>query len=379
MSSGHLPQWAREVPVRTPAPAELQALRSALIASAHATPPARARRLPRVALAAAACAAVLAAGGLGWWGLRGARAPAMRATLEAAPGTQWVHTSTWLGGGSGQDEVVRLTEGRVHVSVHKLEPRERFRVVVGDGEVEVRGTAFEVVVHQDHLEAVHVEHGVVEVRHGGSSAAVLEAGEDWHPAPPAAPAPAAIAPAPEPESEAVAPPPAPPVAALPRPAPLRHAPAPIGAPAPVPPALAPVAPVAPPAAPPTPQEQTFAEGWSALTANRPGDAAPLLHQAWAQQPNAPLAEDARFWEGVALERSGQQAEAARVMRDFIDAFPHSARAGEMSAMLGWLLLREQRVTEACERFAAAAGDSNERARESATAGLAACRRAALPH
>jgi hypothetical protein len=100
--------------------------------------------------------------------------------------------------GKAPDEVVRLEEGRVHVSVAHLGPAERFRLVTGDAVVEVRGTEFDVEASQSHLEAVAVQRGRVEVRVDAREPALLTEGGRWsaneHPAaPPPAPAPARAA------------------------------------------------------------------------------------------------------------------------------------------------------------------------------------------
>ncbi len=77
------------------------------------------------------------------------------------------------------DEIVRLSDGVIDVDVQPLRAGERFRVVVGTDEVEVRGTSFEVVAAADHLATVHVVHGRVEVRQHGGQVAVLTAGQSW--------------------------------------------------------------------------------------------------------------------------------------------------------------------------------------------------------
>lgn len=77
------------------------------------------------------------------------------------------------------DEVVRLEEGRVHISVAHLSPAERFRVMTGDAVVEVRGTEFDVQASSGRLQAVAVERGRVEVSVGPSEPAVLVEGGRW--------------------------------------------------------------------------------------------------------------------------------------------------------------------------------------------------------
>ncbi len=77
------------------------------------------------------------------------------------------------------DEVVRLEEGRVRISVAHLAPTERFRIMTSDAVVEVRGTEFDVQASSGRLQAVAVERGRVEVRVGASEPAVLAEGARW--------------------------------------------------------------------------------------------------------------------------------------------------------------------------------------------------------
>jgi hypothetical protein len=100
------------------------------------------------------------------------------------------------------DEVVKLEEGKVHVSVAHLGPAERFRIVTGDAVVEVRGTEFDVQASQSRLEAVTVQRGRVEVRADAREPALVTEGTHWSA-----------------NERAAAPPPAP----MPTPAPARAA------------------------------------------------------------------------------------------------------------------------------------------------------------
>jgi FecR-like protein len=254
--------------------------------------------------------------------------------------------------------VVRLKAGRVHLEVHKLATGERFRVVAGDGEVEVRGTAFDVEASEDHLESVHVDHGWVEVRPSGLDPVLLGAGEQWH----AAPAQPALVPEPSPPPALVLAPSRP--AAIPRTVPP-------------PPQL--VAedvsdePVSEPdqAPPPSPQEAAFARGWDALRGGQPAQAVEAFHEAWGGAPDGPIAEDAQFWEAVALARAHRTPEAISSMQLFLGSHPRSVRTGELSVMLGWLLLDSGATEEARSRFDAARTDPNPAVRDGARKGLAA--------
>jgi hypothetical protein len=77
------------------------------------------------------------------------------------------------------DEVVRLREGRIHVVVAHLGPRERFRVLTEDAVVEVRGTEFELEASAARLQSVQVERGRVEVTVQARETHVLVAGGRW--------------------------------------------------------------------------------------------------------------------------------------------------------------------------------------------------------
>jgi hypothetical protein len=78
-------------------------------------------------------------------------------------------------------ERVVLSEGTIAVHVPKQAAGERFLVVVPDGEVEVRGTTFEVTVRNSATTSVHVEEGVVVYRRSAEADVILAAAETWHP------------------------------------------------------------------------------------------------------------------------------------------------------------------------------------------------------
>src|SRR5207302_1565888 len=74
-------------------------------------------------------------------------------TILAQPGAEFIRL------GQPPDEIVRLSQGTLTVEVSPLGAGERFRVITSDAEVEVRGTAFDVVAAADRLTAVRVHHG----------------------------------------------------------------------------------------------------------------------------------------------------------------------------------------------------------------------------
>ncbi|HEX2689504.1 MAG TPA: FecR domain-containing protein [Kofleriaceae bacterium] len=319
------------------------------------------------------------------------RAPAPRCALP--------HDLAWPS--PGPDEVVQLADGVIDVEVEPLHPGERFRVIVGGAEIEVRGTVFTVTAREDHLVGVTVTRGRVEVRPPRGALAVLGAGQSWPAAPEAmasAMAEAAVtgapvvAPSPSPASSVVSLPasgtgpssaPPPRAAALVPPSP-KHPPAtpprraamlasphagergrptgsePSSAP---PPAKSPADTVRPP------EELLYDQAWEALRANNFAKAASGFARVLLLAPDSPLVEDASFWHAVALARGKRSAEARSACRDFLDAYARSSRAGEANAMLGWILIDARLYDEAARRFREAAGDPSAAVRGSAQAGL----------
>jgi TolA-binding protein len=349
---------ARELPTSVPAAAHREDVRTALLARVGRAPADVRRRwiLPLVAAAAAAILVVHV------WPTRPPRA------LHAQRGTVHAHAgATYTLASASPDEIVRLRDGTIDIDVQPLQAGERFRVIVGVDEVEVHGTSFEVVAQDDHLRAVRVVHGRVEVRHLGDPPTWIGRGESWtshvETATVAAPAPAAVAVAPAPAPT----PPSPPVPAptSPHHAALAHVAPPV---TPMP-ELAPAAP-APPATP-DPQEAAFNTGWHAMQSNNFKAAAAAFARAVALDPDGALAEDAAFWNAVALSRLGHDGEAEIALRSFLGTFTKSTRAGEASAMLGWLLVAKGEVEEARERFDAAVGDPSPSVQKSAREGLKA--------
>ena len=355
---------AADLPVAAPLPEHSAQVRSALLMAARAGAARQVRPVRRIVLSAAVlCAAGLAAAvGLRWFDSRAgtgsppgpeqqaAVAPIYRGTVNAHEGARFIRV------GGVPDEIVRLTDGTITVEVDKLQPGERFRVITNDGEVEVRGTAFDVAADADRLRAVHVLHGRVEVRPERAPMVALAAGQRWQ-----AEQVASVEPAPEPA----------------------RAPEPVTAPAPTPRPRKPAVAAAPrrPAhddvdagarpADKRPIERFFEEGWAALAANDPARAAEAFARAARSAPDDPLAEDAWFWRGSALARAGRSNLAIPALASFIDDYPRSPRAGEASAMLGWLLLDADDVDGAEARFRAAARDRVDAVRTSAAKGLEA--------
>jgi hypothetical protein len=323
---------ARELPVDVPDAAHREEVRTSLLARAqlHRAPP-RTRRY-----ATFLPFAVVAAGAL--WLVRPAPSlvPMVLPALPDFPHRGHVdpHAGAAFELASAvPDERVVLHDGTIEVHVDRLHAPERFRVLIGASEVEVRGTAFTVTADHDRLLEVRVTHGRVEVRPADRAQITLAAGDRWTATPSESPPPS--------------PPPAP-RAVVHRPAPPRVA---------------------------TADQLAYDDAWTALRTQRFAEAAAAFARTLADAPTGALAEDARFWHAVALARAHHDAAAITAFREAIDEHPGSSHAAEASAMLGWLLVDAKQLAEARERFAAAADDANDRVRSSARAGLEALARA----
>lgn len=348
---------------------DADAARARLLAAAGA--PTRVRPLAWAGLAAAVTmAAVLA--GLTWRTSPPERVrtspPTLRTTLHPGPDADVTRL------GAQPDEVVRLRDGDLTVECAPLAEGERFRVVVGDAVVEVRGTAFDVVADDDRLRSVYVIRGSVEVRPAGRAHVTLGEGERWTGAPPPPSRDAGVAPS----ADAAAAPSAPARRRRARrPAPAVDAAAPLpldaGSPARLADAGAPDAtgPAATQDAAPARAEHAFTRGWAALTADRPGVAAAAFAEVQRRFPGDPLAEDAAFWQVVALGRADRVPAAITAARRFLDAWPASGHRAEAALLLaGWLHARGEDA-QARAAYAIAARAADPAIRRRAEAGLRA--------
>ncbi len=363
-------ELARALPARPESGEDREERRTQLLALAAATP-VRVRRRPgpimvagfgfAFALAAAAALVALIGRRAGTTTARPATAVAplvaslspptpgaiRRATVSPAPSTSFAFAR------DQPDELVRLRDGTLWVEVAPLRPGERFRVLTGDAEVEVRGTAFEVVAVADRLLAVRVEHGTVEIRRTDQALVTLTAGQRW----------------PETRSGVIAA-----EALAPRSgtheAPARPTPRGVRVRPPVNEPLLPPAPAAASSPVLSPSELALQDGIAALHADDAVAATTAFARALAADAAGPLAEDSRFWLAVARARGGQRAGAIRAFEDFLALHPRSPRAGKASAMLGWLLIESQDLDGARRRFEAAVDDLAADVRASAQAGLA---------
>ena len=141
---------------------------------------------------------------------------------------------------------------------------------------------------------------------------------------------------------------------------------------------APLAPLAPAgsestpalaAVPRAPAQQAFDDGWASMRDGEFATAARAFDRIPALTHDAHAIEDAAFWRGVALARSGDVHAAANVLEAFLRAYPDSNRRGEANVMLGWLLVERGEPAQARERFTAAANDPSPMIRDRAADGL----------
>jgi TolA-binding protein len=381
----------KELPTATLSADRSRVLRDAILVKAPVL--GQRRRPARVwLLASATMAACLALVLLGRTWFTGAPEEKIIASVPVVRGTVAPQGSAVFTRASSQpDELVRVSEGTLHLKVHHLNQGERFRVVTSDAEVEVRGTAFEVRARDNRLLAVRVTEGLVEVRPTGRPIMLLGPGKEWHAQEaPAVEAPAVPSTAVEPSRPALGTSPSARVAyattprsTVPRsrvaPEPTAghqalttsspsETPTPSERPAPSE-EPAPVKPQAPPPAPTAAVERQFQIGWSALRAHNTKEAARAFAEAASKAGEQPLAEDATFWHAVALERTAHDESARTALAIFIARYPHSPRTGEAQVLLGSLLLENGDKAGAAARFRAALADPVERVRANARAGL----------
>ncbi|MFO0723846.1 MAG: FecR domain-containing protein [Myxococcota bacterium] len=308
-----------------------------------------------------------------------------RATVRGARGAQFVHEKRAKG-----EERVELSEGQLTLEVEPLQRGERFVVSTPDGEIETVGGVLEVSVDAGRLRSVAVISGRAEVRAKHGPPAPIAAGERWpvavaalepvpaatpmpmaSPVPLASPMPAATpAPSAAPVVRFVASPPSPAAAKAPEPEA-----SPLPTPAAAPEASASAPPASAPPESPTPAipvvtdaERTFTAGWDALLASDFEGAAARFKD--LEDKRDPLAEDAAYWRAVALGRAGRTADAELAMERYVARYPSSSRVPEVSAMLGWSLLRHGAKAEARPWLERAKAEGNATVRASAEKGLA---------
>ena len=146
-----------------------------------------------VVAAAAVCALAVVAAAARWGGP--ARVPIAATGVPSFEIVDVGH-AVWTKAVEGSVARVALTEGIVSLHVEHLTRDQRFLVDLPDGDLEVRGTRFQVSVLAQHTRHVEVSEGVVALRLRGEPEVVLRAGQEWSAPSSAAPAVSAAAAAP---------------------------------------------------------------------------------------------------------------------------------------------------------------------------------------
>jgi TolA-binding protein len=368
-----LRELAQQLSYDRPDAERREAVRSSLLVAA--TQPARSNR--RWLLAGGGfLAGALAAAAIAIIVISPRESTTLHAKIDAPPTAKLEHVVSKTD--TGTDELVRIRAGVVRLSVPAVKRGDRVRTQTSDAEVEGTGS-YEVAVIDDKLRRVTVDAGTarIDLRVDGKQQQVfLAAGETWRPTivtasidPPASRVVATTGveatsnvdarsssnPATTTKSNGMTGVAANPTnvaarsngATKPDVATSSNSTAKSNGIAPNPSTTAhpPRAPAVttldpPPVIATTKQsktEQHFQRGWKLLRDGHAGEAAVELAAAADADVNDPLAGDARYFQAVALVRSGKSADAERVLVAFLDHAPMSLRRGRAAILLGKLL------------------------------------------
>jgi len=298
-----LRELARALPEKEPGELSLRRLRARVLRDAAAgTPPPTARR----GLGAGIASAVVVAGvGVGTWAVVAHRAPPSEASPAivvispppspapvAVPSVQPDEAfagavvpsgaARWSQDRAHGIEHVVLDDGVLRMHVRPQVLGERFLVTVPDGELEVRGTTFEVHVERGATTRVHVDEGVVEARLRGHAPRRLGAGDTWSVAASVANTPSVRTPRPAAAVDGAA---------------------------------------------------AYTAAMELLREGRNDEAASAFHAFVMSQPRAAQAEDASFLEAVALARTGRGDAAALAAEHHLASFPASFHRREAAILV----------------------------------------------
>jgi len=263
-----------------------------------------------------AAGALLVALGVVTWSLcahpGAARAPALSASartaaplsaeeafagaVAAAPGARWSQVRR------ARVERVELTDGTIRVKVRPQSQGERFLIALPDGEIEVRGTEFDVEVERGATQLVRVVEGVVDLRLDGREFVRLVASESWRRE--------------RPEGSALE---APPPRSVPNP----------------PEAVRTAASVHSGKAAGAADDSVamYADAVRCLRDGMYDEAASRFHGLFLADPSSSQAEDASFLEAVALARAGRADAAALAGEHHLASFPRSFHAREAAILV----------------------------------------------
>jgi len=267
---------------------------------------------------------------------------------------------------------LRLENGTLTVNVPMVDPTRTFEVITDDGVLQTENAQFDVVATNNRLVSLTVLRGKVAVQGTGGAQVFVSAGNSWvRELDSPVVAVGAVEPAPLPEQAEMtktvredltvrepngerAP------KSWPRRnhATQRH-------PNSSDVKVSPAAPIASEA----PSQSAFAKGWHAMKQERFQQAAELFSEAIESGTSENAKQDASYWRAAALGRAGERFKAIEAFRWFVGHYPKSPRVGEASAMLGWLLIEDNRFDEAEIHFFRGSQDMSMRVRASAEAGL----------
>jgi TolA-binding protein len=243
--------------------------------------------------------------------------------------------AVWRQSREGGVERVELETGSVQVQVRAQTQGERFLVELPDGEIEVRGTTFEVTALDGSTRHIGVNEGTVVLRLRGSGDLSLGPGAQW-------------------------------AAQTARPPISRESTAVEG-----------TGPAAAPSRRPSREaheEDTGASVYSdAIQSFRDGRydrAAAGFHAFALGHPQAPAAEDASFLEAVSLAQAGRTDAAALAAERHLEGFPRSFRRKEASILVARAASRRGDCDQALKVLAAWTGTSTDAEVQTA---LRACR------
>jgi len=306
---------------------------------------------------------------------------------------------------TGIDEVVRVRAGRVNLGVGALRAGDHVRVATRDAEVEGEGQ-YEVAVQADRLSEVRVIQGHATIRITGQQSVFLASGQTWRatvitgdltpprqhvePSPATSSTGSVSSSADRIGAQEVAKvrarhidhPIAATTATFPRAASdqSNRAAAPTEHPAVRDKSAASMSSEEPAASISAPQpiatarkqlEQHFKTGMQLLKAGNPAAASRELGAAADAGIDDPLAADARYFQAVALTKSGRKTEAERALVAFLDHAPTSIRRGRAAVMLARLIAERGDIAAARAWFESALGDADAAVAAAAKAGIAA--------
>jgi TolA-binding protein len=255
--------------------------------------------------------------------------PSVLAAASAHYEVRGAGTAQWHATQEGTITRVTLVEGEASFHVEHLAEGQRFLVTLPDGEVEVRGTRFVVLVDHGRTRRVQVTEGRVALRVRDVKERDLYAGEAWEQGVPSdASAPTATA-APTATTAPTLVPTTTPPALLPTATPLATATAPL-----TPPHAATGASISAVKAAPTASATgtRFNDAMTLFRAARWAEAEAAFAEFEASAPSEPRAEDAAFLRAVARSRAGDAAGAARLAQRYLDRYPQGLRRTEAEAL-----------------------------------------------